>query len=110
MSDGYINIPLDEERLSRLSAAGLGSYVQEMDGTQSIQVGITRKEQKKLLKGFCDLAFDESNSCVLPDEATDTLLDVIVELQTLDVMKVAIFKLYNPLAGRDVFGRGTGCR
>jgi hypothetical protein len=32
-------------------------------------------------------------------------------MKTADVMKFAITKLYNPLAGREVFGRGsTGSR
>jgi hypothetical protein len=34
----------------------------------------------------------------------------VVSNKTLDVMKFAILKLYSPLAGRDVFGRGTGGR
>jgi hypothetical protein len=31
-------------------------------------------------------------------------------LKSTDVIKEAIKKLYNPLAGRDVFGRGSGSR
>jgi len=64
----------------------------------------------KLMKKFCDLTFDENNACVLPEESNKILINLILQMQSLDVMKVAIMKLYNPLAGRDVFGRGTGCR
>ncbi len=37
-------------------------------------------------------------------------MNVILDIKMLDVMKVAIIKLYNPLAGRDIEGRGTGGR
>ena len=68
----------------------------------------SKKEKKKLLKGFPDLTFDDSNACVLPEEGEKTLMNIILELKVMDVMKVAIIKLYNPLAGRDIEGRGTG--
>jgi hypothetical protein len=108
MADFNINIFLDDEKLKKIEGAGLADVIQEIDGKKAIQADLSRKEKKKLEKGFPDLAFDASNACVLPEEAENTLLDIIVEMQTLDVMKVAIMKLYNPLKGRDVFGRGTG--
>jgi hypothetical protein len=37
---------------------------------------------------------------VLPGEAENKLMDIILENKTLDVMKFAIVKLYNPLAGK----------
>jgi len=37
---------------------------------------------------------------VLPPEAEDKLLGIIADMKTLDVMKFAIMKLYNPLAGK----------
>jgi hypothetical protein len=46
----------------------------------------------------------------MPQETNDILINLIEEMQTIDIMKVAIMKIYNPLAGKDVFGRGTGCR
>ena len=70
----------------------------------------TKKDQKKLIKGFEGLAFDAKNACVLPEEGNNILMDIILEMKSLDVMKFAIIKLYNPLAGRDVFGRGSGGR
>jgi hypothetical protein len=39
---------------------------------------------------------------VLPDPATKTLLDIVTTSKTLDCMKVAIIKLYNPLAGKEL--------
>ena len=74
------------------------------------RVEVSKKEQKKLAKGFPDLTFDASNAGVLPEQAEDTLMGFVVSNKSLDVMKFAILKLYNPLAGRDVFGRGTGMR
>ena len=110
MADFYINVFMDDEKLKKLEEVGLADHVQEIEGEKAIQVGMTKKDQKKLLKGFEGLAFDDSNACVLPEEAENTLMGIIEQMKTLDVMKVAISKLYNPLKGRDVFGRGTGMR
>ena len=110
MADFYINIFLDDEKLKKIEGAGLSGEVKEIDGKKAIQVEVTKKEQKKLVKGFPDLTFDDSNACVLPEQGENTLLNIILELKMLDVMKVAIIKLYNPLAGRSVEGRGTGGR
>ncbi len=110
MADFYINIFLDDEKLKKIEEAGLSGEVKEIDGKKAIQVEVSKKEQKKLVKGFPDLTFDDSNACVLPEQGENTLLNIILELKMLDVMKVAIIKLYNPLAGRSVEGRGTGGR
>ena len=108
MADYYINVFLDDARLKQIEEAGLANQIQEIDGKKALQVDVNRKEQKKLVKGFPDLTFDASNACVLPEQAEQTLMGYIVDNKSLDVMKYAIVKLYNPLAGRDVFGRGTG--
>ena len=71
---------------------------------------MTKKDKKKLIKGFEGLTFDANDACVLPEEGNNILMDIILEMKSLDVMKFAIIKLYNPLAGRDVFGRGSGGR
>ncbi len=110
MSDFYINLFLDAEKLEKIEAAGLVDQVMEIDGKKAVQVGMTKKDKKKLIKGFEGLTFDESNACVLPEEGNNILMDIILEMKSLDVMKFAIIKLYNPLAGRDVFGRGSGGR
>ncbi|OIN95059.1 MAG: hypothetical protein AUJ48_03935 [Deltaproteobacteria bacterium CG1_02_45_11] len=110
MADYYINIFMDGEKLQKIEAAGLGGLVKEVGGKKAIQVAMTAKDQKKLVKGFTDLAFDASNACVLPKEGEDKLFSIVLEMKSVDVMKFAITKLYNPLAGRDVFGRGTGMR
>ena len=110
MADFYINIFLDDEKLKKIEGAGLSGEVKEIDGKKAIQVEVSKKEQKKLVKGFPDLTFDDSNACVLPEQGENTLMNVILDIKMLDVMKVAIIKLYNPLAGRSVEGRGTGGR
>ena len=110
MADFYINVFLDDEKLKKLEALELADQIQDIEGKKAIQVGMTKKDQKKLLKGFEGLTFDDSNACVLPEEAENTLMGIVASMKTLDVMKVAISKLYNPLKGRDVFGRGTGMR
>jgi hypothetical protein len=110
MADYYINVFLDDAKLKQIEDAGLADQIQEIDGKKAVQVGVNKKEQKKLAKGFPDLTFDASNACVLPGEAENTLMGFIADNNSLDIMKFAILKLYNPLAGRGISGRGTGAR
>jgi len=100
MADYYINVFLDDEQNKKLDELGLSGDVQEIEGKRAIRIAMTRKDQKKLKKGFPDMEFDESNACVLPEEAQNTLMDIIFQIKSLDVMKFAITKLYNPLAGK----------
>lgn len=100
MADYLINVFLDDAKMKALEAAGLAGQVKDLGGKKAIQVPLGEKEQKKLTKGFPDLSFDGSNACVLPPEAEVKLLDIIAQMKTIDVMKVAIMKLYNPLAGK----------
>jgi hypothetical protein len=110
MADFYINVFLDDEKTKKIEDVGLADQITEIDGKKAIQVGMTKKEKKKLVKGFTDLTFDDSNACVLPQDGENTLMNVISETQTLDCMKVGIIKLYNPLAGRGISGRGSSGR
>jgi hypothetical protein len=100
MADYCVNVFLDEEQEKKIQELGLGDHIQEMEGKKVVQVAMGPKDLKKLKKGFPDLEFNESNECVLPDEAQLTLVDIIFQMKTLDVMKFAITKLYNPLAGK----------
>ena len=100
MADFYVNIYLDDEKLGKVESVGLASQVKEINGKKAIQVGMSKMDQKKLVKGFPDLAFDASNACTLPEQAENTLLGFVIDLKTVDVMKIAIMKLYNPLAGK----------
>ena len=110
MADFYINVFLDDEKTKKIEEAGLADQITEIDGKKAIQVEMNKKEQKKLVKGFPDLTFDDSNACVLPEDGENKLMNVISETQTLDCMKVGIIKLYNPLAGRGISGRGSSGR
>lgn len=100
MADSYIKIVLNDDRAKKLQELGLAAQIKEDGGKKCVLVTINDKEQKKLVKGFPDLKFDASNACVLPEEAETKLFNIIGDLKTLDVMKVAISKLYNPLAGK----------
>ena len=100
MADYYINIFMNDEKQKKLDAAGLADQIKEVDGKKAIRVVVSEKEYKKLIKGFPDLVFDASNACVIPEKAETTLLDIICNMKTIDVMKVAIMKIYNPLAGK----------
>jgi hypothetical protein len=100
MADYYITVYLDEEGKKLIEEAGLGSHIKDVGGKKGIQVEMDKKDQKKLVKSFPDLQFDASNACMLPKEAEQTLLNIIKDMKTLDVMKVAIMKLFNPLAGK----------
>lgn len=100
MADFYVNIFVDDEKRGKLEEVGLADQIKEIEGKSAVQVEVTKKEQKKLVKAFAGLEFDASNACVLPDDAVKTLMDTIVAAKSLDVMKVAILKLFNPLAGK----------
>jgi len=102
MADYCINVFLDDEQEKKIRELGLGDQIQEIEGKKAVQVSMSQKDQKKLKKGFPDLEFDDSNACVLPDEAQLTLVDIIMDVKSLEVMKFAITKLYNPLAGKDL--------
>jgi hypothetical protein len=102
VADYYINVFLDDQRQKQIEEAGLGSGITEIGGKKAIQVEMSKKEHKKLVKGFPDLQFDDSNACTLPEEPEKTLMNLISEHKTLDIMKVAILKLYNPLAGKSL--------
>jgi hypothetical protein len=102
MADYYVNIFLDDEKMKKLEAVGLVDQVKELDGKKAVQVGMGKMDQKKLVKGFPGLTFDSSNACVLPEDAENVLFKMIVDLKTVDVMKAAIMKLYNPLAGKSL--------
>lgn len=100
MSDFFITVFLDDAKLKQIEAAGLADQAVEIDGKKAIQVPMTTKDKKKLVKGFPDLTFDAANACVLPPEAEEKLVGIVSDMKTLDVMKFAIMKLYNPLAGK----------
>ncbi|MGD8388685.1 MAG: hypothetical protein PVG49_16180 [Desulfobacteraceae bacterium] len=102
MADCLINVFLTDDDMKKLDEAGLADQLLEVEGKKAIQVPMSKKDQKKLLKGFPDLTFDEANACALPDDAQKQLLDIVLDLKTLDVMKFAITKLYNPLAGKSL--------
>lgn len=102
MADYWINIFLNEEQQKKMEQFGLGDQIKQLEGKKAIQVGMGAKDQKKLVKGFPGLEFDKSNACVLPEKAQTTLMDIIFQMKSLDVMKFAITKLYNPLAGKDL--------
>lgn len=102
MGNYCINVFLDEAQEKRIQEAGLGDQIIQVEGKKAVKVPVGDKEHKKLLKAFPDLKFDSGDACVLPDPATKTLLDIVTTSKTVDCMKVAIIKLYNPLAGKEL--------
>jgi hypothetical protein len=102
MGQHFINVFLDAEEEQKIKEAGLDDKIIEIEGKKAVKVPVGDKEYKKLIKGFPDLEFDEENACVLPEDAQKTLCDMIVTSESLDCMKVAIVKLYNPLAGKEL--------
>ena len=102
MADYCINVFLDDDQQKKLQEIGLGDHITEIKGKKAVLVAMSEKDQKKLKKGFPALEFDESNACVLPDDAQITLMDIIMNMKSLEVMKFAITKLYNPLAGKQL--------
>ena len=102
MADYLINVFLDDAKMKTIEGAGLAGQVKDIDGKKAIQVPVSEKEHKKLTKGFPDLTFDASSACVLPETPENTLFDIVCNMKTIDVMKMAIMKLYNPLAGKAI--------
>lgn len=102
MADYNINIFLNDGKLKQVEAAELADQIKEIDGKKAIQVPFSNKEHKKLIKGFPGLAFDASNGCVIPEKAETTLFDIVINMKTVDVIKFAIMKIYNPLAGKPI--------
>lgn len=102
MGQYCIHVFLDAEQEQKIKDAGLDDQILEIEGKKAVKVPVGDREYKKLMKAFPDLKFDAGDACVLPDPAQRTLLDVITTSQTLDCMKVAIVKLYNPLAGKQL--------
>ncbi len=102
MADYYINLFLDDEKIKKVEDAGLAGKIREIDGKKAIQVEVTAKEHKKLLKGFPDLSPDASNAYVIPEKGETILMGIILSAKSLDVMKAAILKLYNPFAGKEL--------
>jgi len=100
MADYFINIFLDDEKIQKLTSVGLAGNIKEVDGKKAILIKMSDKEQKKLVKGFPGLTFDANNACVLPEAAENTVFDIVCSMKTIDVMKFAIMKIYNPLAGK----------
>ena len=52
MADYYIDLFLDDEKIKKVEGAGLAGEIREVDGKKAVQVGLTSKEQKKLVKGL----------------------------------------------------------
>jgi hypothetical protein len=102
MGQYCINVFLDADQEQKIKDAGLAEHILEIEGKKAVKVPLGDKEHKKLVKAFPDLKFDAGDACVLPDPATKTLLDIITSSKTIDCMKVAILKLYNPLAGKEL--------
>ena len=102
MADFYVNVVVDDERQKKLGDVGLSDRIEDLGGKKVVRVPITAKEQKKLSKSFPDVKFDASNACELPEEPEKILFDMVADMKTVDVMKVAIMKLYNPLAGKSL--------
>jgi hypothetical protein len=100
MADYYINVFLDDAKKAKIADAGLTDKIVTIDGKEAIQVPMSAKELKKITKGFDGLTCDDTAACVLPSDAEDKLMGIVAEMKTLDVMKFAIMKLYNPLAGK----------
>ena len=81
MTDCYVNVFLDDENLKKIDDVGLAGEVKDVEGKKAIQVAMTKKDKKKLKKGFKDLSFDDSDTCVLHEDGDQTLLDIILEMK-----------------------------
>jgi len=100
MAENFLTIFLDEEKTKKVEEAGLGDQVVEIEGKKAVKIPLNKNEYKKICKGFPDAESGPEGTCVISDEAESTVMDFVAQLKTLDVMKAAIMKIYNPLAGK----------
>jgi hypothetical protein len=85
-----INIWINEERLEKLRAAGLGELPEEMlAGLKVLRVYANDVERDKILKVFPTAKFDSATTKsieLLPRDVKDKIFDKVVEKKSVDIM------------------------
>ena len=85
-----INIWINEERFAKLEKAGLGGLCEEMlAGLKVLRVYANAEERDKILKVFPTAKFDSATTKsieLLPRDVKDSMFDMCVEKQTVDMM------------------------
>jgi hypothetical protein len=85
-----INIWINEERLDKLRAAGLGELPEEMlAGLKVLRVYANAPERDKILKVFPTAKFDSATTKsieLLPRDVKDKIFDKVVEKKSVDIM------------------------
>ncbi len=102
--DYLIKISLDDEKIKKLEEAGLGEHITEVAGKKVIKVTLPQKNQRKFGKAFAKAVLNDQTGEVdgLPQDATNLLLDVVIENKTVEVMPLFLMKTFKPLAGKEL--------
>ena len=58
MADCYINVFMNDEQKKQIEELGLGDQIKEIEGKYAVQVEMSKKDQKKLLKGYLTKPID----------------------------------------------------
>jgi hypothetical protein len=98
--DYTIKISLDEEKIKKLEAAGLGGSIKD----NAVEVPMPQKNKRKFIKAFSTAVLNDDTGEItgFPQEAADLLLDTVVENKMLEVMHLFLMKAFKPLAGKEI--------
>jgi hypothetical protein len=91
MAETYpINIWINEERLEKLQQAGLADMAQEaFAGLKKLPVPTNEQQRDAILQKFPMAKYDSATTKsieLLPRDAKDSIFDLVVEKNTLDVI------------------------
>jgi hypothetical protein len=91
MAETYpINIWINEERLGKLQQAGLADMAQEaFAGLKKLPVPTNEQQRDAILQKFPMAKYDSATTKsieLLPRDAKDSIFDLVVEKNTLDVI------------------------
>ena len=102
--DYLVEIVLDDEKIKKLGETGLGDHITEIDGKKAIKVTLPQKNQRKFAKAFPKAALNDQTGEVddFPEDAVNTLFDVVIENKTMEVMHLFLMKAFKPLAGKEL--------
>lgn len=102
--DYQIKILLDDEKIKKLTQAGLDMHITEEEGEKLLKITLFQKNQRKFKKAFPDAVLNEQTGQVdkFPDDAASMLFDTIIEYKTMDVIQFFLLKAFKPLAGKEI--------
>jgi len=98
--DYTIKISLDDEKVKKLEAAGLGGSIKG----KVLEVPMPQKNKRKFVKAFPGAVLNESTGEIsaFPEDAAAGLFETIMEHKMLEIMHLFLMKTYKPVAGKEI--------